>query len=212
MSKPVFRNSIRHKTSNNAIAAFPDVCKTPNSLKSPEPVPIPYPHLAKVDEARKEVKAAKKVKINSKSVAVKKASFGSSMGDEPGTLKGMVSPLTKGKAVFKGSTSKVKFQGKQPARTLQMTSHNQPSSTGPGPFPSVTKILVAIDDELSNYEDVIQQAPKLSYPDARRAQTSAEQKLGNLVNQLRNAAAGQPEHEQTSRKVEQVVQKALTGK
>ena len=73
--------------------AFPDVCKTP---APPAPfVPIPYPN----SQFQKNLKKANKVDAqagagNTKAIALQKEAIGNlkmSVGDEAGTLKGVVS-------------------------------------------------------------------------------------------------------------------------
>ncbi len=72
---------------------FPDVCKTP---APPAPfVPIPYPNTQYQDNLKQANKVDAKAKTgNPKAVALQKEAINNlkrSMGDEPGTLKGIVS-------------------------------------------------------------------------------------------------------------------------
>lgn len=210
MSNKTFANGrgIAHKGSGGMSIAFPDVCKTPTPGG---PVAIPYPQIRAVDQARKEVK---KVKVDGRSVATKQSNFKMSTGDDAGTHKGIVSGTMKSKVSFKTFSMDVKVQGKSAPRALNPTFHNKSNASAPfppSPGPNVTKILDDIDNELSIYEKVLQKASSMSYPDAKKAQNDAEQKLGNLVNQLHNATAGTAQHKQTSQQVEQVVKKALKG-
>jgi hypothetical protein len=69
-----------------AAAVFPDVCTTPSPPGGPDP--IPYPNLASTSSGKD---SAKKLKLSQKSVSTKKAKFSKSTGDEPGTLKGIIS-------------------------------------------------------------------------------------------------------------------------
>lgn len=66
------------------IAAFPDVCKTPSPGG---PVPIPYPNQGGAPTAA----PVQKTKLKTPSVASVGSKIPRSSGDEPGTLKGMVS-------------------------------------------------------------------------------------------------------------------------
>ena len=212
MSKPIFpnrQNIAGTASSGKAIAAFPDVCKAP---APPAPfVPVPYPHIESVEKARKEVK---KVKIQSKDATTKQSAFSKSLGDNAGMSKGIASSKTQGKTYFNRSAMNVKFEGKDTSRAFHPALHNKSSVPSPGSgsaAASVTKVLDDIDEELSSYEKMLQKAPSMSYPAAKLAQSQAEQKLGNLVNQLRRATTGQPQHNQQAQQIEQFVKKALKG-
>jgi len=87
---------------------FPDVCKTPTPGG---PVPIPYPNIAMVNQAKGGTCAAK-VKILGKKVCTTKTEIAMSSGDEPGTAGGgVVSSKFKGPAKYKKGSSKVKVEG-----------------------------------------------------------------------------------------------------
>jgi hypothetical protein len=81
--EPMFPASTR---SGQCVAAFPDVCKTPNT---PAPLtPIPYPNIGTAASASK---TAAKVKIPPRGSAYSRTS-----GDEPGVQKGIVSSKNMG--------------------------------------------------------------------------------------------------------------------
>jgi len=67
------------KGSEDVPLTFPDVCKTP---APGEPIPIPYPNIAKSSDTSNGTKA---VKIEGKQVMVKDSAFETSTGDEPAT-------------------------------------------------------------------------------------------------------------------------------
>ena len=68
-----------HNGTENASAAFPDVCETPSPA---EPIPIPYPNTASATDAST---GSKTVKVDGKEVMVKNAShYEKSTGDETG--------------------------------------------------------------------------------------------------------------------------------
>jgi hypothetical protein len=67
-------------------AVFPDVCKTPSPPGGP--APIPYPNLASASSGKG---SAKKLMMSQKTVSTKKAELSKSTGNEPGTLKGLIS-------------------------------------------------------------------------------------------------------------------------
>ncbi len=68
----------------NAIAAFPDVCKTPSPGG---PVPIPYPNLGAAPTAS----SAQKTKVLSSGAALAGSKFATSTGNAPGTYQGIAS-------------------------------------------------------------------------------------------------------------------------
>ena len=117
--------------------AFPDVCKTP---APPSPVPIPYPDLAQIGDIKGE---SKRVKVHQsllqagfKNLKVK------SVGDEAGTLKGMMGA----KAHTKGHmfhAFDVKMEGQKMLRAFEVTHVNQQSTHVPHMAPSQSKVIVS---------------------------------------------------------------------
>lgn len=87
--------------------AFPDVCKTPSPGG---PVPVPYPNIALLNNARGS-SCSSKVRVNNKKVITKKSVIKNSTGDEAGTLKGVVSQTTRGVAKFLRASTKTYAQG-----------------------------------------------------------------------------------------------------
>ena len=63
---------------------MPDVCLTP--APPAPPIPIPYPNIAMVNQAKK---TSKKVKFAGKEVVTIKSEISRSSGDEAGTNKGV---------------------------------------------------------------------------------------------------------------------------
>lgn len=111
--------SILHKGDGlTQIAITPDVCKTPTPGG---PVPIPYPNFAMDANL---AKASKKVKIKGNKIALKSSNLSTSTGDEPGTLKGIISNKWKGKCTWPVVSMDVKVEGKGVARFMDMTLHN----------------------------------------------------------------------------------------
>jgi hypothetical protein len=72
---------IERKSSPVPVLQFPDVCETPSEA---EPIPIPYPNIAKSSDAKN---GSKKVKVEGKEVSIKESDYVKSSGDEPGTDK-----------------------------------------------------------------------------------------------------------------------------
>ena len=102
-------------------AIFPDVCKTPTPGG---PVPIPYPNIAMLTQAKGGT-LCKKVKIQGKKVATTKTEISMSSGDEPGTAGGgVVSSKFKGPCKFKKGSSKVKAEGNPVTHLTSMIGQN----------------------------------------------------------------------------------------
>ena len=98
---------------------FPDVCKTP--APPAPPVPIPYPNVARSSDA---ADTATTVKADGESIMLKKSVFSSSTGDEAGSIGGVVSNCTKGKAQFIAYSFDVKAEGQNVPRNLDMMKQN----------------------------------------------------------------------------------------
>ena len=71
------------------MAIAPDVCKTPSPGG---PVPIPYPNVAASSDLDK---GTKSVRIEGNPAAIASSPLKKSTGDEPGTLGGVVSGVTR---------------------------------------------------------------------------------------------------------------------
>ncbi len=134
--------SVVHKSSNGVSPSFPDVCKTP--APTAPPVPIPYPNIAMSSDTSK---GAKKVKCDGNPVCNKSAIFKTSTGDEPGTLKGVVSQKTKGKAEFVNFSFDVFFEGKNAVRALDLMLHNNKNTP---PFPVIQPPIISISTDLKS--------------------------------------------------------------
>ena len=128
--------SVVHAGSNGISIAFPDVCKTP---APPAPfVPVPYPNIAK---SQNTMQGAKKVSCDGNPVCVKDSNFMPSMGDEAGTLLGMISSKIKGKAEFVNFSFDVQFEGKNVPRALDMMLHNDKNTP---PVPVIQGPVISI--------------------------------------------------------------------
>ncbi len=129
--------SMVHKDSGGVAPSFPDVCKTP---APPAPfAPIPYPNIAKSSDADK---GAKKVNADGNPVCTKDSNFSTSTGDEAGTMGGMVSAKTKGKAEFVNSSFDVKAEGTGVVRATDLMLHNDKNTP---PFPLVQGPVMAME-------------------------------------------------------------------
>jgi len=108
-----------HKKSGGQSPVFPDVCKTP--APPAPPVPIPYPNLAKAADASD---TATTVQADGENIMLKKSVFSTSTGDEAGSVGGVVSNCTKGKAQFIAYSFDIKAEGQNVPRNLDMMKQN----------------------------------------------------------------------------------------
>jgi hypothetical protein len=116
-------NTVVHASSDGKSPVFPDVCKTP--APPAPPVPIPYPNLA---EAKDSSDTSTTVEANGQKIMLKKSVFSTSTGDEAGSVGGVVSNCTKGKAQFILYSFDVKAEGQNVPRHTDMMKQNGSSS------------------------------------------------------------------------------------
>jgi hypothetical protein len=108
--------------------AMPDVCKVP---APPAPfIPTPFPNTAQCADASGS-SCTSNVKICNKAVLHINSEIPMTHGDEPGTLKGMISATTGDKAVYKMGVDKVKVEGNAIVTHLKMTAHNGSNANMP---------------------------------------------------------------------------------
>src|SRR5438552_3120313 len=132
--------SVIHKDSNGITTAFPDVCKTP--APPAPPVPIPYPNIAQSSDT---ANGTSTVLCDGNSTCVKDSDFSTSTGDEAGSLLGVASNKTKGKAEFVNFSFDVKFEGKNVARAMDLMLHNEKNTP---PFPVLQGPIIAIPSDV----------------------------------------------------------------
>lgn len=128
--------TVVHKCSSGTATAFPDVCKTPTSGG---PIPIPYPNIT---QSKHTSKGSKSVKMDDNPIMLKGSQFSTSTGDEAGSVGGIASGTTKGKAEFVNYSFDVKIEGKNVPRLGDMMVQNKGSSPNTPPFPEVQPPLV----------------------------------------------------------------------
>lgn len=126
MACTVYANGrgVVHKQSGGISLVFPDVCKTPTPGG---PVPIPYPNTGKASDTSS---GTKKVKVDGQMAMVKGANYSTSMGDEAGSVGGVVSGVTKGQCEFMLYSFDVKFEGKNVCRLADTLFHNKKNIMG----------------------------------------------------------------------------------
>lgn len=118
--------SIVTKKSDGKVVAGPDVCKTPSPGG---PVPVPYPNISFSSDL---AKGSKSVKINGVPACLKGSNFNKSIGDQAGTLGGVISGKTGGKAEPANYSFDVKIEGKGVVRNMDLFVSNA-GNTPPGP-------------------------------------------------------------------------------
>jgi hypothetical protein len=131
--------AIVNADTNGITIAFPDVCKTPAPPAGP--IPIPYPNIAQSSDT---AKGTKKVKVEGKPVCVKDSNFKTSTGDEAGSVGGVASNKTKGKAEFVNFSMDVKFEGKNVPRSFDLMLHNDKNTP---PFPVLQPPVISLGKE-----------------------------------------------------------------
>lgn len=124
--------SIVHKDSGGTVSFMPDVCKTP--APPAPPVPIPYPNVAMSKDADK---AAKTVTCDGNPICIQGSEFKTSTGDEAGSVGGVVSGCTKGKAAFLVGSFDVMVEGKGVVRFGDQMLGNQGSAPNTPPMPEL---------------------------------------------------------------------------
>ncbi|PCC68208.1 protein of unknown function [Nannocystis exedens] len=120
--------TVVHKASGGSSMAAPDVCKTPTPSG---PVLVPYVNTAL---SRNTAKGSKKVRVDGHPIMLKSSQFSTSSGDEPGTLGGVVSGKTRGKAYPRSYSFDVKVEGQPVFRFTDMMIQN---SGSPGNAPGI---------------------------------------------------------------------------
>jgi hypothetical protein len=86
-------------------------------------------------------KAAKSITVDGKPPCTKDSNFKTSTGDEAGSIGGIASNKTKGKAEFVMGSMDVKFEGKCAVRTFDTMLHNDKNTP---PFPLLQAPVVAL--------------------------------------------------------------------
>ena len=111
-------NTVVHAKSGGQSPVFPDVCKTPSPGG---PIPIPYPNIARSSDA---AETAGTVYADGEKIMLKNSSFSTSTGDEAGSVGGVVSNCTKGKAQFILYSFDIKAEGQNVPRNTDMMKQN----------------------------------------------------------------------------------------
>jgi hypothetical protein len=127
----VNKRTVVHEASVGVAPSFPDVCKTQVGQVT---TPIPYPNIAMSTDTDS---GSSDVKMDGKKIMLSDSTFKESKGDEAGSLKGVVSNKTSGKAVFVSYSFDVKVEGKNVPRLADPMLHNKDSSANTPPIPEV---------------------------------------------------------------------------
>lgn len=130
--------TVVHAKSSGLVVGFPDVCLTSSPVG---PIPIPYPNIAMSSDTSD---GSKDVKMDGESIMVQGAAFSTSTGDEAGSVGGVVSLCTKGKAKFQLYSFDVKVEGKNVCRLADIMTLNEKAGPNTPPFPEIQPPSVAI--------------------------------------------------------------------
>lgn len=119
-----------------------DVCKVP---APPAPfIPTPFPNFGTPKDAKAST-CPKKIKVDNKAPLCLNSEIASSHGDEPGTLKGMVSSTTGDIIQYSAGSAKVKFEGNAVVMHLKPTRHNKNNApVGMQTAPSQSKVIIGM--------------------------------------------------------------------
>ncbi|MFO0552210.1 MAG: DUF4150 domain-containing protein [Polyangiaceae bacterium] len=123
--------TVVHAKSNGLVIGFPDVCLTSSPAG---PIPIPYPNIAMSSDTSD---GSKDVKADGTSIMVQGSSFSTSTGDEAGSVGGIVSLCTKGKAKFILYSFDVRVEGKNVCRLGDLMTLNEQAAPNTPPFPEI---------------------------------------------------------------------------
>jgi len=135
--------SIVTKKSDGTVIVFPDVCKTPTPSG---PIPIPYPNISNSSDLDK---GSKSVTINGVPACLKDSNFSKSVGDQVGSVGGVVSGKTGGIAEPVSYSFDVKIEGRNAVRNLDLFVSNN-KNTPPAPImqaPLIPSVAMGEDAE-----------------------------------------------------------------
>ena len=127
-----------HAKSSGMVIGFPDVCLTSSPVG---PIPIPYPNIAMSSDTSD---GSKDVKADGESFMVQGSAFSQSTVDEAGSVGGIMSLCTKGKAKFLLYSFDVKAEGKNVCRLADIMLLNQNASPNTPPFPEIQGPAIAV--------------------------------------------------------------------
>ncbi|MCP3165756.1 PAAR-like domain-containing protein [Myxococcus qinghaiensis] len=105
--------------SDGTVVGFADVCLTPSPSG---PVPIPYANVAKSEDLEE---GSRTVRIGGAAVCLSNSCLGSSTGNESGTLGGVSSGTTKGRAHPVTFSPDVKIEGRSVVRNFDLFTLNE---------------------------------------------------------------------------------------
>ncbi len=153
----VNNRTVVHAQSGGKCIMFPDVCKVP--APPAPPIPTPFPDLGQSSDTSS---GTESVKADGESLMVKGACFSKTSGDEAGSLGGMVSNTTRGKAEFVNYSFDVKAEGKNMARLADPMFGNKGSAANTPPIPEVQPPDAGITKPMSD-ESTNQSLVKVSW-------------------------------------------------
>lgn len=181
--------TVVHKSSSGIATSVPDVCKTP--APPAPPVPIPYPNIARSSDTDK---GSKKVKMDGKHIMLKNSKFSTSVGDEAGTLKGIVSSKTKGVAKFALYSFDVKVEGKNVPRLgdMMLTNGNNPNTLAVAlTQPNLVIIEIALQEIAIECQDEVENSSQARGKNCREKGTMKHDCCQRKVEEANETLASQ---------------------
>lgn len=131
--------TVVHATSDGKCVMFPDVCKVP----APPAPPVPAPFV-NIGQSADTSDGPRTVKVDGNPIMIKGSSFSKTTGDEPGSLGGMASNTTGGKAEPINYSFDVKAEGRNVMRLGDAMVGNKGSAPNTPPMPEVQPPSVAV--------------------------------------------------------------------
>lgn len=135
--------TVVHKSSGGVVNLMPDVCLTP--APPGPPVPIPYPNIALSQDTSK---GSTTVKADGNPMMLQGSVFSKSTGDEAGSVGGVVSGVTKGKAQFVNYSFDVLVEGKNLPRLGDSMIGNQSGVANTPPMPEIQPPSIAVGGDI----------------------------------------------------------------
>lgn len=124
--------TVVHKDSGGMAMFMPDVCLTP--APPAPPVPVPYPNIAQSQDTDQ---GSQTVTMDGNPIMLKGSVFSKSTGDEAGSVGGVMSGVTQGKAEFVAYSFDVKVEGKNVARFGDLMLGNKGAAVNTPPMPEI---------------------------------------------------------------------------
>ncbi len=180
------RTSIGNQGAMPPIGALDEqlILNSSSTPSSPSPIPMSYPNIADISSANQSVD---KVKIKNKEALTQKSLIDSSLGDEKGTVKDLVSQNNMDKMKYQGSAPKVFFENSNTFNLAGAADKPETASESPG----FLEELMAAANALQ-VNRAVDENPQVSYPapEVGKQGGPISEQLSNRIN--RSLGNGSP--------------------